>query len=242
MKKNIIISIVFLSFLFSCNTLKVKNLNTSYKPDLPINTVDIIGSKENIKHNGVFIGDIVLKSNEFMKTTQDFDWIQFKTDLEQLAKMNGANLLEIDTIGYAKKGQLFYLDGKLYNTKEKQLIDSRKKNPECSIILFRDRLESLIGSAYKINIKANNDSCGLLTKEKPIYKNFPLCHDKVVLTINKSELNIDLDNHTKYFRVSKQSALNPTLGTVGVNISSGGIKTIEILNKELGNLLWVQNN
>ena len=128
MIKNIIISIVLLSFLASCNTLKIKNLNTSYKTELPINTVHIIGSKENIKHDDVFVGDIVLKNNKFTKTTQDFDWGKFKLDLNQLAKTNGANLLKIHTISYAKKGQLFYLEGKLFNTQKGQLIEDNKKN------------------------------------------------------------------------------------------------------------------
>lgn len=95
-------SILLVSILISsCSSIKLNNLTGEQDLNKKIETVSIISEKEKLTHNGKKIGDIIFKENE------NPDWNYLKSKMIEFSKLNGANLIEVKTIGWGKEEMYF---------------------------------------------------------------------------------------------------------------------------------------
>lgn len=148
-KSPYILYFFLLSVFLSCSSVKVKNLNTHGKEIRKIKNVSVIAQNEHIQHNGEKIADFVLKENPIFNDSYNINWHEVKAKMNELAISSGANLTEVNQIGYGIKGNVFYIDGNLFYSENLEL--KSKKNQPCTIVIFRDGMESLLGSAFTIN-------------------------------------------------------------------------------------------
>ena len=137
-----IIPILIINFLSSCSSgVIVSNLTDRNK--IEIKNVNLISKNEISEMGANLVGDIVLKENS------NLDWNFLKNKLEETAKNNGANYILINNIGYNLKGYGFYLEGKMFYSENPIKLMSEN----CKIGFVRDRFESVLGSAFKIEVK-----------------------------------------------------------------------------------------
>ncbi|WP_452221941.1 hypothetical protein [Lacinutrix salivirga] len=237
-KENHLLFYLFLPFLLlSCSTAKVKNLTNKGKEIRKIENVEIIAQNENIKHSGEKIADFVLKENPIFNGSYNIDWEEVKIKMNKLAISSGANLIEVSQIGYGIKGNVFYVDGKLFYSENQKL--NSKENEPCSIVIFRDGMESLLGSAFTIDIIIDGKEFKNINKDNYAKTEFDNCLRNVDLVINKDTHNLELIGKSKYFKVSKSTSGNSASG--GIQIGIGGIVLVEIEDKDLGRLMMFQN-
>jgi hypothetical protein len=227
--------LILLCAVFSCTTAKVKNLTNKGKEIRKIEHVEIFAQNENINHNGEKIGDFVLKENSVF---HEISWLEVKNKMKGLAISSGANLIEISRIGYGIKGHIFYVEGNLFYGENQVIKSSAKENQPCTLVIFRDGLESLVGSAFTIDIKIGENEFNNINKKNFAKKEFDDCSVDVDLVINKDIHNLTLDGESKYFKVSKSTSGNSANG--GIQIGIGGIILVEIEDPELGRLMMYQ--
>jgi len=129
-----IVSFLLVTLLVSsCNSIKLNNLTNEQDLSKKIEVVDIISEKDKLSHNGKKIGDIVFKENK------NPDWNYLKNKMLDFAKLNGANLVEVKTLGWGKKGNVFYLEASLYYVENKDYLlnsENIKKS-----IYFKENVE-----------------------------------------------------------------------------------------------------
>lgn len=232
-----IIHILSFFLILSCSSIKVKNLTDNGGVVKKIKTVEIIAQNENVNHNGKKIADFVLKENPKPLGSMDVNWDKVKNEMKDLSISSGANLIEINTIGYGIKGHVFYIEGTLFYSDN---FDSNNRKVEpCSIVIFRDGLESPLGSAFRINIKIDSVEFNKINKRKHIKTEFSNCTKSVSLVVNKNNYEIELNGESRYYKVSKQTSGNSLNG--GVQIRIGEIYMTEILDKDLARLMMFQN-
>lgn len=218
-------------FFFSCSSIKLNNGATNFKPNTDIENVKLIAINEHISHNGQAIGNFVLR--EDWKN----DWESMKKKMTEFAGKNGANLIEIKTIGWGKKGNGFYADGTLYFVEQfNQATDSSNG---CTVYIARNSLESPVGSAFTINVKINETTYNNLSKKTVIEKKVENCNDTVSISLNGRMHAIKLNGKSRYYQVSKQTSGNSVNG--GIAIGIGGISIIEIEDEQLARLMMYQN-
>lgn len=217
-------------FVTSCGVSEAIVSNLENQNNQLIDEVFFISSKEKYDIDGLVIGDIIFKED------WNLDWnLNMKQKLIEKAKEKGANIIEVSKIGYNLNAHGFYLEGKLYY-KENFV---KKENENCEIGFIRDRFESVLGSAFTINIKANNIELGELKKEKSLSYKVQNCNENISIEINNKELNINFNSKSKYFKIGKSTS-GGSNGN-GIQIGIGGLNIIEIEDKELGRLLLLQN-
>lgn len=226
-----VISIISI-LLYSCSSIKLKNGVTNNIQNSKIDSVKIIAKNEKLLHNGLKIGEFVMR--EDLQT----DWDFLKTKIDKFAKKNGANLVEIRTLGWGKKGNGFYADGTLFYVENINNVKSVVED-NCKIYIVRDNLESIIGSAFTINLKINETEFKNLKGSDIAKKEFSNCNQNVDISVNGKIYNIKLKGESRYFKVGKQTSGNTFGG--GIAIGIGGVSLIEIENKEVGRLLIYQN-
>ena len=227
-----ITSILFVSLLItSCNTIKLNNLTNDQDLSKKIEYVNIISEKDKLSHNGKKIGDIIFKENK------NPDWNYLKNKMTDFAKLNGANLIEVKTLGWGKKGNVFYLEANLYYVdNENTLLNlENKKNAKCSIVIFRDGMESPLGSSFTINATINNTKFENLKKSIYFRENVEDCNQENIVLINKDSYKVKLNGKSKYYKVAKQTGAG-YLGN-SVQIGIGGVYFVEIDDETLGRLL-----
>jgi len=224
------ILLIFISIV-SCNTIKLNNLTTEQDLNKNIQVVNIISEKDKISHNGKKIGDIVFKENK------NPDWNYLKNKMTDFAKLNGANLIEVKTLGWGKKGNVFYLEANLYyvNNENNLLNFENNKSQKCSIVIFRDGMESPLGSSFTINASINDTKFKNLTKSIYFKENVEDCNQENTVLINKDSYKVKLNGKSKYYKVAKQTS-GGYLGN-GVQIGIGGVYFVEIEDVTLGELL-----
>ena len=230
-KKNLLTSCIFSFIIFSCSSIKLKNGISNFNQNTIIESVKLIAENEKLIHNGKKVGEFVLR--EDLNT----DWESLKFKIEEFAKQNGGNLIEIKTIGWGKKGNGFYADGSLFYVENINNIKS-KVDENCSIYILRDNLESVIGSAYTIDLKINETEFNNLKRNTFVKKEFTNCNQNIDISVNGRINSVKLNGETKYFKVGKQTSGNPIGG--GIAIGIGGVSLIEIQNKEIGRLMIYQ--
>lgn len=229
LKKTSIITIIILQILVSsCNSIKLNNLTNEQDLNRKIENVNIISEKEKISHSGKMIGDFIFKDNK------NPDWTYLKNKMTDFAKLNGANLIEVKTLGFGKKGNVFYLEGNLYyleNVKELVL----NSNPEkCAIVILRDGMEAPLGTLSKINATINNTKFDNLKKTTYFMQYIDNCEQENDVLINDDLYKVKLNGKTKYFKAAKQTS-GGYLGN-SVQIGIGGVYFVEI-DPILGKLL-----
>jgi hypothetical protein len=217
----------------SCSSIKLKNGVANFNKNTAIKSVKLIAENEKLIHNGKKIGDFVLK--EEWKN----GWDNLKTKMENFAKLNGGNLIEIKTFGWGKKGHGFYADGTLFYVDNIDSVKSKVKE-NCAVFIIRDNLESLLGSAFTIDIKIDETEFKNLRKKTVAKKEFTNCNQNVNIAVNGKNYNIKLKGESRYFKVGKQTSGNSMGG--GISVGIGSVALIEIENKELGKLMVYQNN
>lgn len=228
MKKINFVSIIIIFFLSSCSSgVIVTNLTERNKQ--VVSNVTLLSNKEISEMNGVFIGDILLKENS------NLDWNFLKNKLFETAKNNGANYILINNIGYNLKGYGFYLEGKMYHSETPTIL----KNENCKVGFIRDRFESVLGSAFTIEVKVEGQTLGELTKDNSLIFEAKSCDEKLNVQINKKELLAKLNGKSKYYKIGKQTGGGSSGG--GIQVGIGGISIIEIEDELLGKLLYLQN-
>ena len=227
-KVKFIISILVIIFFSSCSSgVIVSNLTERNKVE--IKNVNLISRNEISEIGANLVGDIILKENS------NLDWNFLKNKLEETAKNNGANYILINNIGYNLKGYGFYLEGKMfYSENPIKLITEN-----CKIGFVRDRFESILGSAFKIEVKVEDQILGELKKDKSLIYDAKNCNEKLNFQINKKEQLAILDGKSKYFKIGRQTSGNSN--GVGIQIGIGGLSIIEIEDDQLGKLLYLQN-
>ena len=232
MNKNNLFYICFISILlFSCSSVKLKNGISNYNPNAKIENVKIIAENEKLIHNGKKVGEFVLR--EDLK----LDWNSLKGKIEEFAKLNGGNLIEIKTIGWGKKGNGFYADGNLFFVENINDVNS-KTDENCQVFIIRDNLESVIGSAFTIDLKINETEFKNLTRNAVVKKEFIDCTQNVDIYVNGKVNSIKLNGESRYFKVGKQTNGNSIGG--GISIGIGGVSLIEIEDKQIGKLIIYQ--
>lgn len=228
--KIIKISVVLLFIILcpSCGSgVVVSNLTEMDK--VKINTVTIISEKEVSEMNGVKVGDVILKENSNLK------WSFLKNKLEETSKNNGANYIVVNTIGYGLKGYGFYLEGQMYYSEKPIEINAEN----CKLGFVRDRFESLMGSAFPIEITVNGRLLGELKKDKSLVYEAENCEDKLNIQINNKKQEVVLNGKSKYYKIGKQTSGSSAGG--GIQIGIGGLSILEIEDELLGRLLYLQN-
>lgn len=215
--------------LGSCSSVQLKNKTENAGVKRSIGVVDIIAENENINHNGVKIGDFVLRE----------DWnntasaIHLKMD--QFARSNNANVMVVRTIGWGRKGNGFYAEGSLYYATSP--IPESKKQP-CGIVLLGSG-ESQLGSAFTINVNINGKDRGELTKANLIQADSN-CFGKTNLMINNEFQQIDFKGKARYFRVGKLADGFMNNSIPGIGIVLGGISLTEIEDELIARLMMHQ--
>jgi len=231
-KKLKVTSILLVSlFISSCNTIKLNNLTNEQDLSKKIEIVNIISEKDKLTHNGKKIGDIIFRENK------NPDWNYLKNKMTDFAKLKGANLIEVKTLGWGKKGNVFYLEANLYYVEnEITLADlENNKNQECSIVIFRDGMESPLGSSFTINASINGTKFENLKKNIYFKEYVEDCSQENTVLINKDSYKVKLNGKSKYYKVAKQTGAG-YLGN-SVQIGIGGVYFIEIDDETLGKLL-----
>jgi hypothetical protein len=228
-KTNILSLCIIAIVLISCSSIKLKNgvPNLNKK----IDSIKLIAENEKLIHNGKRIGEFVLR--EDMNT----NWDYLKAKIEKFAKSNGGNIIEIKTIGWGKKGNGFYADGTLFYVDDINKVKSQVTE-NCKIFVIRDNLESILGSAFTIDIKIDETEFKNIRKSTVAKKEFTTCNQNVNVSVNGKNYNIKLNGESRYFQVGKQTTGNAMGG--GVAIGIGGVALTEIENKELGKLMIYQ--
>lgn len=228
--------LLLLLIISSCNTIKLNNLTNEQDLSKEIEVVHLISEKDKISHNGKKIGDIVFKDNK------NPDWNYLKNKMTAFAKLNGANLIEIKTFGWGKKGQVFYLEANLFyvENEKKNLNTENNKDERCSIVIFRDGLESPLGSAFTINASINNTKFENLKKSNYFREYVDDCNQENTVLINKNSYKVKLNGKSKYYKVAKQTGTG-YLGN-SVQIGIGGVYFVEIEDEVLGKLLISEIN
>jgi hypothetical protein len=217
-------------FITSCGVSEVIVSNLENQNNQLVNEVFFISSKEKYNVEGLVIGNVIFKEDK------NLDWsLNMKQKLIEKAKESGANIIEVSKIGYNLNAHGFYLEGKLYY-KENFV---KNENENCEIGFIRDRFESVLGSAFTINIKANNEELGELKKEKSLSYNVQNCNENIGFEINNKELNINFNGKSKYFKIGKITSGGSNEKELQIGI--GGLNIIEIEDQELGRLLLLQN-
>jgi hypothetical protein len=240
MKHQRIYLIFYLSFIIiflSCSSVKIKNITNKGKNIRKIENVEIIAQNENIKHNGERIGDFVIKENPLLNAGKDIDWIKVRAKMVELAISSGANLIEIKKIGSGIKGNIFYVDGSLFYSENRNL-NSKKITP-CNIVVFRQEIEGIIPGLFKINIKINEKEFKNIRVNNFAKVEFENCNQNVELTINKEKQILKLNGESKYYKASKAS--RGSFANGGIQIGVGGVTLVEMKHKELGKLMMLQN-
>lgn len=227
-----VMSILLVSILISsCSSIKLNNLTGEQDLNKKIETVSIISEKEKLTHSGKKIGDIIFKENE------NPDWNYLKSKMIEFSKLNGANLIEVKTIGWGKRGNVFYLEANLYYVDDKNTLLNleNNRNQKCSIVIFRDGMESPLGSSFKINASINDSKFENLKKSTYFIKNVEDCNQENMVTINNDSYKVKLNGKSKYYKVAKQTG-GGYLGN-SVQIGIGGVYFVEIDDEILGKLL-----
>jgi hypothetical protein len=228
MKKINFVSLIIIFILPSCSSgVIVTNLTERNKQ--VVNNVSLISNQEISEMNGDFVGDILLKENSKL------DWNFLKNKLVETTKNNGANYILISNIGYNLKGYGFYLEGKMYYSEKPTNI----KNENCKVSFIRDRFESVLGSAFAIEIKVEGQTLGELKKDNSLIFEAKSCDEKLNVQINKKEFLVTLNGKSKYYKIGKQTAGGSSGG--GIQIGIGGLSIVEIEDEQLGRLLYLQN-
>ena len=231
-KKNLIAFYIISILLFSCSSIKLKNGVSNLNQNTKIESVKLIAENEKLIHNGRKIGEFVLRED------WETNWNSLKIKIENFAKLNGSNLIEIRTIGWGKKANAFYADGTLFYVENINNVNS-KVEENCNIYIVRDNLESAIGSAFTIDLKINETEFKNLKSNTVVKKEFTNCNQNVDISINGKINSIKLNGESRYFKVGKQISGNPV--GAGIAIGIGGVSLIEIENKEIGKLMIYQN-
>lgn len=158
---NKLILTITISFLvLSCSSIKLKNETSSIVDKTKkIESVKLIAENQKIIHEGIKIGEFVLRED------WNTDWNYLKSKIIEFAKSKGSNLIEIKTIGWGKKGNAFYADGSLYYVNDIEKVETNTEH-NCSIYIIRDNTESPIGSAFTIDLKINETEFNDLKKIK----------------------------------------------------------------------------
>ena len=193
-----------------------------------VNSVYFISINEHIPHNGQKIGDIVFKDNK------NPDWNYLKDKLVDFARSSGANLVEVKTLGWGKRGQVFYMDASLYFIENEQLL-KRNKEEACSIVIFRDGMEAPLGTVFKIDASINDQKFENLSKKTYFKGKLNSCAETATVKINNDAYKVNVFGRSKYFKVAKQTS-GGYFGD-GVQIGVGGVYFVEIEDEALGRLL-----
>ena len=215
--------------LLSCGTSSVTVNNVTPQNNDPVGTVAIISSKDSIRDKGIKIGEILLKED------LNLEWPQLKAKLLETAKQNGANIIEVTTIGYNLKNYGFYLEGNLFYAADY----SEKPNHNCEVGFIRDRFESVLGSAFTITIQVNDVALGELKKSQSLHYLAKNCNENLTAMVNNKTYNIRLAGKSQYFKIGKQTSGGSNGG--GIEIGIGGLAVIPIEDEELGRLLYLEN-
>lgn len=226
--KSVTILSIFLS-LSSCSTIKLDNVTSDQDLNKKIEFVNIISKKDTVINSRKKIGDLIFKENK------NPDWNYLKNKMTDFAKSNGANLIEVKTLGWGKKGNVFYLEANLYYTENDDIISNLKKNKNCSIVIFRDGMESPLGSSFKINASINNTKFENLKERIYFRKDVEDCNKEYDVLINKDQYKVKLDGKSKYYKVAKQTSGGYIVN--GAQIGIGDVYFIEIDDEILGKLL-----
>lgn len=224
------LSFFFVLFIFSCSSIKLKNADPNFRSSATIDSVQFVAVNEGIAHNGKRIGGFVLREDI------NNDWQRMKDKMTAFAKKNGANLIEVKTIGWGKKGNGFYADGTLYYTES--LNEISNPNNGCGIFIRRSNSESVLGTAFAIDITINETPYDL-SRKGSIKKMFEDCNQVVTVAINKNKYEVKLNGKSRYFQVAKETSANSGGGVIGVGI--GGVSFSEIEDEELARLLMYQS-
>lgn len=220
--------LLFIILCSSCGSgVVVSNLTEMNKSK--INTVTMISDKEVSEMNGKKVGDILLKENSNLK------WSFLKNKLEETAKNNGANYIVVNTIGYNLKGYGFYLEGEMFYSEKPIEINAEN----CKVGFVRDRFESLMGSAFPIEITVEGQLLGELKKDKSLFYEAKSCNDKLSIQINRKKQEVVLNGNSKYYRIGKQTSGGSNGG--GIQIGIGGLSVLEIEDELLGKLLCLES-
>jgi hypothetical protein len=220
--------LIIINFILSCSSGVIVT-NLTEKDKVEINNVNIISNKEFSEIIGDKVGDVVLKENS------NLNWSFLKNKLIETAKSNGANYIIVNNIGYNLKGYGFYLEGTMYYLEKPIEINSEN----CRIGFIRDRFESVLGSAFNIEIKVDEQLIGELKKDKSLIYEAKNCNDNLNVQINKKEQLVKLNGKSKYFQIGKQTA--GSSNGVGIQIGIGGLSILEIEDQQLGKLLYLKN-
>jgi|GEM_PF-5852055 hypothetical protein len=95
-------------------------------------------------------------------------------------------------------------------------------------------MESVLVSAFNINITVNNSALGQLVKKTPLSYSPTNCNEQLLIQVNDKQLTTSLDNSSKYYKISKAT------GGVGIQVSLGGRSMVEIEDCEPSRLLLLQ--
>jgi len=231
--------IYFLFFIiFSCSSIKVKNLTNYSKSDRKIEKVFIVAKNENTIHTGKKIGDFILKESPvFVENIFDIDWQEMKNKMKNQAIESGANLIEIKTIGNGIKGQTFYAEGSLFYVENLKSI--KKETEPCTVVVFRDGFESPLGSTFKIDVKIDSSETKRVKKNNHAKLEFKDCFKAIKITVNKDSFDIKLNGESKYFKVSKQTNGSSANGSIQIGI--GEVQIVEMTDNDLGRLMMYQH-
>ena len=226
--RSVAILSLFLS-ITSCSSIKLDNVTGEQDLNKKIELVSIISQKDNLINGRKKIGDLIFIENK------NPDWSYLKKKMTDFAKSNGANIIEVKTLGWGKKGNVFYLEANLYYIENENSLTNIKKNQNCSIVIFRDGMESPLGSSFTINASIDNNKFENLKKRMYFKQNVDDCNKEYDVIINKDKYKVKLEGKNKYYKVAKQTG-GGYLGN-SVQIGIGGIYFVEIDDEILGNLL-----
>lgn len=224
-------TLVLFLLITSCNTIKLENVTGAQNLNKNIEVVYIVSEKDKLVNGQKKIGDLIFKENK------NSDWNYLKNKMTEFAKLNGANTIEVKTLGWGKKGNVFYLEANLYYIENENTISNfeNKQNQNCSIVIFRDGLESPLGSSFTINSSIDNTQFENLKKSIYFKKDLKDCHAEYDVLINKDQYKVQLNGKSKYYKVAKQTS-GGYVGN-GVQIGIGGVSFVEIEDEILGKLL-----
>lgn len=221
--------LVLFTLISSCNTIKLENVTSNQDLNRNIEFVTILSEKDKLVNGKKKIGDLIFKENK------NSDWNYLKNKMTDFAKLNGANTIEVKTFGWGKKGNVFYLEANLYYIDNETILSNFEKNQNCSIVVFRDGLESPLGSNFTINATIDNTKFENLKKSIYFKKDIEDCNTEYDVLINKDQYKVKLNGKSKYYKVAKQTS-GGYVGS-GVQIGIGGVSFVEIEDEILGRLL-----
>ncbi len=217
-------------FLSSCSSVKM--ISGEGVPNRTIGSVEFIAANEKASPKKGMVGNFKLVEDN------NPDWNYISAKLKKFARQNGANLIQVRTIGWGKKGHAFYVDGTLYYLTD-TLQKSTEVSPPCVVYLMRDKSESPLSSIFKIEVKIEDTDFGTLPQHGFVEKAFTDCFQGFTVMVNSKAYPLLLNGESRYFRVAKQTSAN-AIGT-SISIGIGGVFLVEMKNKELARLLMYQN-